>query len=124
MELRLEVTGLLTGDGRSALDKGGFEHHRFLLRLHLQQIDAIGDIDQVEPFRITVELLSTIPGVDQLSACVIPGLRRGQALAEIGRDMSRSRTAGDQISWAGLCPRNNESAGKRHSHRSCAPAHS
>ena len=45
-------------------------HHRFLLRLHLQQIDAIdnaiGDIDQevdaqVEPFRLTVELLSTIP---------------------------------------------------------------
>jgi transposase len=93
-------------------------HHRFLLRLHLQQIDAIdnpiGDIDQevdalVEPFRITVELLSTIPGVDELSACVI--------LAEIGRDMSRFPTAGHLISWAGLCPRNNESAGKRRSTR-------
>ncbi|MBV8093170.1 MAG: IS110 family transposase [Acetobacteraceae bacterium] len=93
-------------------------HHRFLLRLHLQQIDAIdnaiGDIDrevdaQVEPFRITVELLSTIPGVDELSACVI--------LAEIGRDMSRFPTAGHLISWAGLCPRNDESAGKRRSTR-------
>jgi transposase len=93
-------------------------HHRFLLRLHLQQFDAIdnaiGDIDrevdaQVEPFRITVELLSTIPGVDKLSACVI--------LAEIGRDMSRFPTAGHLISWAGLCPRSDESAGKRRSTR-------
>jgi transposase len=93
-------------------------HHRFLLSLHLQQIDAIdaaiGDIDQevdahVEPFRTTVQLLTTIPGVDQLSACVI--------LAEIGRDMSRFPTAGHLISWAGLCPRNDESAGKRRSTR-------
>jgi transposase len=88
------------------------------LSLHLQQIDAIdaaiGDIDQevdahVEPFRTTVQLLTTIPGVDQLSACVI--------LAEIGRDMSRFPTAGHLISWAGLCPRNDESAGKRRSTR-------
>ena len=93
-------------------------HHRFLLSLHLQQIDAIdnviGDIDQevdahVEPFRTSVELLTTIPGVDELSACVI--------LAEIGRDMTRFPTAGHLISWAGLCPRNDESAGKRRSTR-------
>ena len=93
-------------------------HHRFLLRLHLQQIDAIdkviADIDRevdavVEPFRTTVLLLTTIPGVDELSACVI--------LAEIGRDMSRFPTAGHLISWAGLCPRNDESAGKRRSTR-------
>src|SRR5215831_6938220 len=81
-------------------------HHRFLLRLHLQQIDAIdeviSDIDRevdalVEPFRTTVLLLTTIPGIDELSACVI--------LAEIGSDMSRFPTAGHLISWAGLCPR-------------------
>jgi len=93
-------------------------HHRFLLSLHLQQIDAIdkviGEIDQevdaqIEPFRTTVHLLTTIPGVDELSACVI--------LAEIGRDMSRFPTAGHLISWAGLCPRNDESAGKRRSTR-------
>jgi transposase len=85
-------------------------HHRFLLRLHLQQIDAISvaieQIDrkvaaQVEPFRTTVLLLSTIPGVDQLSARVI--------LAEIGRDISRFPTAAHLISWAGLCPRRDES---------------
>ena len=93
-------------------------HHRFLLNVHLQQIDAIdaaiNTIDQeidahVEPFRDTVLLLTTIPGVDELGACVI--------LAEIGRDMSRFPTAGHLISWAGLCPRNDESAGKRRSTR-------
>jgi len=85
-------------------------HHRFLLSLHLQQIDAIDaainaidqEVDaQVEPFRATVQLLTTIPGIDELSACVI--------LAEIGRDMSRFPTAGHLISWAGLCPKNDES---------------
>ena len=50
-----------------------------------------------------------MPGIDELSACVI--------LAEIGRDMSRFPTAGHLISWAGLCPRNDESAGKRRSTR-------
>jgi transposase len=93
-------------------------HHRFLLSLHLQQIDAIdAAIDQidpevdalVEPFRTAVQLLTTIPGIDALSACVI--------LAEIGRDMSRFPTAGHLISWAGLCPKNDESAGKRRSTR-------
>ena len=93
-------------------------HHRFLLRLHLQQIDgldaAITEIDrevdaQIEPFRATVQLLTTIPGIEELSACLI--------LAEIGRDMSRFPTAGHLISWAGLCPRSDESAGKRRSTR-------
>jgi transposase len=88
------------------------------LGLHLQQIDAIdAAIDQidpevdalVEPFRTAVQLLTTIPGINELSACVI--------LAEIGRDMSRFPTAGHLISWAGLCPRNDESAGKRRSTR-------
>jgi len=93
-------------------------HHRFLLQLHLQQIDAldaaIEQIDQevdadVEPFRAAIALLTTIPGVSELSARII--------LAEIGHDMSRFPTAGHLISWAGLCPRNDESAGKRRSVR-------
>jgi transposase len=92
--------------------------HRFLLRLHLRQIDAlevaIGEIDQevetdLEPFRAAVRLLSSIPGVSTLSAEVI--------LAEIGTDMGRFPTAGHLLSWAGLCPRNDESAGKRRSTR-------
>jgi len=93
-------------------------HHRFLLKLHLDQIDAldaaIASIDKevegnLEPFRAAIELLSAIPGISQLSARVI--------LSEIGLDMSRFETAGHLLSWAGLCPRNDESAGKRRSTR-------
>jgi transposase len=92
--------------------------HRFLLALHLQQIDAIDDaIDKIghevdaglEPFRSAVQLLITIPGVAVLAAHNI--------VAEIGTDMSRFPTSGHLISWAGLCPRNDESAGKRRSNR-------
>jgi transposase len=92
--------------------------HRFLLRLHLRQIDAveaaITEIDQeveagIEPFRAAVRLLSSIPGVSALSAEVI--------VAEIGTDMRRFPTAGHLLSWAGLCPRSDESAGKRRSSR-------
>jgi transposase len=93
-------------------------HHRFLLQLHLGQIDgldtAITTIDrEVEanlvPFRTAVELVSTIPGVSRLSAEVI--------VSEIGLDMSRFPTVGHLLSWAGLCPRNDQSAGKRRSTR-------
>ncbi len=94
------------------------EHHRFMLRLHWQQIDAltaaIAEIDRevdanVEPFRTAIRILSTIPGISDLSAEVI--------VAEIGLDMHRFPTEGHLISWAGLCPRNDQSAGKRRSNR-------
>lgn len=101
------------------------DHHRYLLKLHLQQWDSldatIRDIDrEVEariarmdrevkageaPFRDLIGLLCTIPGVSTLSATTI--------LSEIGRDMSRFPTAGHLVAWAGLCPGQNESAGKR-----------
>jgi transposase len=93
-------------------------HHRFLLKLHLDQIDAIDAaiacIDEevnanVEPFRVAIQMLSAIPGVGGLSATVI--------VSEIGIDMSRFETAGHLISWAGLCPKNDQSAGKRRSNR-------
>jgi len=94
------------------------DHHRFMLRLLLQHIDAIdaaiGQIDQevdahVEPFRTAIQILSSIPGISDLSAEVI--------VSEIGIDMNRFPTEGHLISWAGLCPRNDESAGKRRSTR-------
>ncbi len=103
---------------REALRGRVTKHHRFLLRLHLQQIDAIdgaiGEIDRevdtnVEPFRAAIGLLMTIPGISELSARVI--------LAEIGCDMGRFPSAAHLISWAGLCPKNDESAGKRRSTR-------
>lgn len=103
---------------RAALQGRITERHRFLLRLHLRQVDvldvAIAEIDaevdrDLEPFRHAVRLLRTIPGVSDLTAQVI--------VSEIGTDMARFPTAGHLISWAGLCPRNDESAGKRRSTR-------
>jgi transposase len=103
---------------RAALQGRVTERHRFLLRLHLRHIDAldtaIAEIDaevnrDLDPFQQAVRQLQTIPGVSDLTAQVI--------VSEIGIDMSRFPTAGHLISWAGLCPRNDESAGKRRSTR-------
>jgi transposase len=93
-------------------------HRRFMLRLHLNHLqaveEAIASIDQevsaqLEPFRLAVEMLTTIPGISSLAAEVM--------VSEIGIDMSRFKTEGHLISWAGLCPKNDESAGKRRSNR-------
>ena len=103
---------------RAALQGRITDRHRFLLRLHLRQVDALdaatAEIDaevarEIEPFRQAVRQLETIPGVSELTAQVI--------ISEIGIDMGRFPTAGHLISWAGLCPRNDESAGKRRSTR-------
>ena len=94
------------------------QHHRFMIRLHLEQIDATNAaIAKVEvkagevlaPFAEAVALLVTMPGVSDTVATTI--------IAEIGADMSRFPRADNLISWAGLCPRNDESAGKRRSTR-------
>ncbi len=105
------------------------DHHRFLLELHLGQwdgldaairkidvevsqriahMDAEGEAGEA-PFRDLIGLLCTIPGVSTVSATAI--------LSEIGRDMSRFPTAGHLVAWAGMCPGQNESAGKRKSSR-------
>jgi len=103
---------------REALRGRVTKHHRFLLRLHLDQIDALdaamATVDaQVEanlaPFRTAVELIMSIPGIKNLGAHVI--------VSEIGIDMSRFPSAPHLISWACICPRNDESAGKRRSNR-------
>ena len=94
------------------------DHHRFMIRSHLRLIDAIrGEVagiderigEHLKSFRGAVELLTTIPGISDIAAHVI--------LGEIGDDMSRFPSAGHLISWAGLCPRNDESAGRRMSTR-------
>jgi transposase len=103
---------------RAALSGRVSDSHRFLLRLHLGQYDALakalGEIDaeverDLDPFRDSVRLLRTVPGVGELAARAI--------VAEIGSDMRRFPTAAHLVSWAGLCPRNDESAGKRRSTR-------
>jgi transposase len=94
------------------------DHHRFLLRLHLKQIDtlaaALAEVDaqvatNLEPFRIAVDLIKSIPGFDDIGAHVV--------VSEIGVDMNRFLSAPHLVSWAGICPRNDESAGKRRSNR-------
>jgi transposase len=93
-------------------------HHRFLLKLHLAQVDAldtaIAEVDRevgesLRPFRVAAAQLTSIPGVSDIAAAAI--------VSEIGVDMSRFPTPGHLISWAGLCPRSDESAGKRRSTR-------
>lgn len=105
------------------------DHHRFMLQLHLDQYDALSlSIAQIDAqadaaiakideeavagrgsFRDMIALLDAIPGIALLAATAI--------LAEIGTDMSRFATAGHLVSWAGLSPGQNESAGKRKSSR-------
>jgi transposase len=61
------------------------------------------------PFADAVERLDTIPGVGQRTAEIL--------IAELGLDLTRFPTAGHLASWAGMCPGNHESAGKRQSGR-------
>lgn len=93
-------------------------HHRFMIQLHLTQVDALGaavhDVDArvgdaLGPFRAAVSLLTTMPGLSDTAARVL--------VAEIGTDMTRFPSAAHLVSWAGLCPRLDESAGKRRSTR-------
>jgi transposase len=96
---------------------------RRLLKMHLRLIEnleaAVGQIDgeiekAVKPFRGTLDRVMEIPGFSDISA---PAL-----IAEIGLDMSRFPTAGHLISWARLCPRLDESAGKVRSRKTLKSA--
>lgn len=89
-------------------------HHRFLLAEHLSHLDYLDE--SIERFtteirqRLTIDdelvtLLDSIPGFSRRSAEII--------LAEIGGDISRFPSAAHLASWAGMCPGNHESAGKR-----------
>lgn len=89
------------------------EHHAFMTKLHLDQIDAQTRViealttrieEAMAPFRAAREFLATIPGVSLKVADVI--------IAETGADMSVFETPGRLASWAGVCPGSNESAGR------------
>jgi transposase len=91
-------------------------HHRFLLQELLDHLEFVeGKIGRLEeeiatrlrPFEDVVRRLCTIPGVDRVSAWGI--------ISEIGLDMNQFPDARHLASWAGLCPGNWESAGKRRS---------
>lgn len=93
-------------------------HHRQLLKLHLGLIAALeralADVDAIvgkhlAPIQHSAARLTTVPGISEITAQVV--------IAEIGVDMARFPSPGHLLSWATMCPRNDESAGKRRSTR-------
>jgi transposase len=93
-------------------------HHRFLLKRLLAQAEwleaEIAIFEQeierhAAQFAEQVDLIDTIPGIDWIAACAL--------IAEIGANMAQFPSARHLASWAGLCPGNHESAGKRLSGR-------
>jgi len=94
------------------------EHHRFMLKELMEEVEfveakiarletRIGEL--MKPYETDIELLCTIPGIQLITAWTL--------LAELGADMNQFSDAAHLASWAGLCPGNNESAGKRKSNR-------
>ncbi|MDO8732116.1 MAG: IS110 family transposase [Actinomycetota bacterium] len=99
---------------RQALTGQMGAHQQFILAEQLAHIDdldeTIAHLDaeiehRLSPFEGLIARLDVIPGVGRRTAQVI--------VAEVGTDLSRFPTAGHLASWAGMCPGNNESAGKR-----------
>ena len=97
-----------------ALDGRLSEHHRYLLAFHLRRVEAIEadlrDLDEriaekAQPYQAQQRLLQQIPGVDDRLAVAI--------IAEIGIDMTVFGNARRLAAWAGVCPGNHESAGKK-----------
>ncbi len=90
-------------------------HQRFLVAQQLAHIDGVDEIiervsaeiaERVQPFKEAIDQVDTVTGIGRRTAEVL--------VAEVGTDLARFRTAGHLASWAGLCPGNNESAGKHH----------
>jgi len=102
-----------------ALDVPLKPHQRFMLRTQLARIEqAEADLERIDtmlremiaPYDNYMGLLMSIPGVEWINAVTI--------IAEIGVDMSAFASPAHLASWAGLCPGNNESAGKKRSGKS------
>jgi transposase len=117
-ELGSQRLGASRGDLTEALHGRVREHHRFLIDQHLKTIEQLEatitafDVRieaALAPFRDAIQRLKEIPGLSETSAQIL--------IAEIGLDMSQFPTAGHLLSWAGLVPRLDESAGKRRSTR-------
>jgi transposase len=101
-------------DLMEALTGNFSDHHAFVCRMHLDHYDHLGrQIDQLTarieaetaPFQAQLTRLETVPGISRRVAEVV--------VAETGADMTRFPTAGHLASWAGVCPGNNESGGRR-----------
>src|SRR5262245_52989932 len=99
---------------KQALEGRVTAHHRFMIDLslgHMQHIEEqVVRLDEeiarhIEPYQKQFELLQTIPGIGENASAAV--------LAEIGPDMSPFDDDGKLASWSGICPGNNESAGKK-----------
>ena len=91
-------------------------HHRFLLSDMLEELDHIGSKiarveqaieEQMRPYQKAVDAWMTVPGIKQRLAWNL--------VAEVGPTVDAFPSAADLVSWAGICPGNNETAGKRKS---------
>ena len=91
-------------------------HHRFLLIQHLSHIDYLDEqiakldaeiADQIRPFQAAVDRWDQLPGINQRGGQVI--------VAEVGADLKPFADGPHLASWGGMCPGNQESAGKRQS---------
>ena len=118
-----ELAGMARGRLRAklpelerALEGQVTPHHRFLLRELMRQLSFLeGQVERFEkqiepqmpPFEWAAWQLMTVPGIDRTAACAL--------IAEIGADMTRFPSSRHLASWAGLCPGNNQSAGKQRS---------
>jgi transposase len=101
----------------AALDGRVEEHHRFLLGMQFERLEQVETTierldrridEKLEPYREQHTRLMQIPGIDRVGAAVL--------VAELGVDMSVFPSAGHCAAWAGVCPGNNESGGKRRGH--------
>lgn len=101
---------------RLALEGHVTDHHRFMLRQLMDQLDGLDNqidlfsqrIEEVSrPFVKAIDEVTRLPGIDKRAAENI--------IAEIGSNMDQFPSAGHLCSWAGICPGSNESAGKRKS---------
>jgi transposase len=107
--MRSKITAL-----QGALDGRVGEHHRFLLRLQLDRLKAVdADVARIdsfaearlEPYRKAQEMLETIPGFGPYTAAKV--------ISEIGGDVGAFPSASHFAAWVGVCPSNNESAGRK-----------
>jgi transposase len=105
-ELKIALNGKIT------------DHHRFILKLHFKELKEAEEIieeldikigEKMRPFEEVVLLLMTIPGIGRKSAENI--------IAEIGVNMEQYPSSSNLASWTGICPGNNESAGKKKSEK-------
>lgn len=105
--------------------QGFFEdHHRFQLKMLLETVDSMeakvaqieNRLDELtEPYKELIDRLDEVPGIDKLAAQSI--------LGHVGTTLDSFKKISNFISWAGLCPGNNESAGKRKSGKSPVQKH-